>query len=90
MIMSIMDTENVIVPGPFSDNFIFHSRSYRSTLEELLNFCMQELSITPRLTTSIRYRSVSTSTDNPMTPTSTSTQTMGPISQRELSNFGIS
>jgi len=41
MILPMMDTNDVIVSGPFSDNYVSDRSMYRSTSEELLHFRMQ-------------------------------------------------
>jgi hypothetical protein len=74
MIMPIQDTDDNIVYSPFSDNYTSNRRPYTRTSEESLTSRMRELSIASRSNTRIRYRSVSISTDNPLS-TSVSTQT---------------
>jgi len=80
MIMPIMKNNDAIISGPFSDNYKFSSSSY-TTSEEYLTSRMQDLTITPKSTIRIRFRSVSFNTE-------TSTQTMSTISQREMTYFG--
>jgi hypothetical protein len=89
MIMPILDTDDTIISGPFSDNYTSHRSSNTSISEDLLTSRMRELSITPISSTRKRYQTVSTSTVNPSS-TSVSTQTTSTIPQREMSHFGSS